>query len=794
MQTQESTIDMGKAVHADLVVTESNGTESTVQVDNSKSGNDTDADDAIIKPIYDEEPMAKVQLIAESNIFAIGQQHTEQPEIINDGRVDQYPEQRQVKSPMFDSSLDSQTNDYSKQSLASENSLLKQTVAQFQKDFSRMEAHCIALELKSQNQALKSGQHGQLLNDESNKAKIKKEIDVLETINIKLEYKVANFRKENETLKKHYKDLYDSIKITRSKTIEQTTSLLANNANLKAQIQEKIFAIAALKSDLRKLKGNSVDTKFTETSILGKPVLQPLRNKSVVRQPNAFKHERPPMSKQRFASQVDVNHNVSKPFTQHSLPMKSESAFAKPNQMIASSSSRNNSKKMSRFSSNDMVHNHYLDEAKKKTRERDRNSKPSMMTPTRFQSTTADSKPKPRSTNHFSRSLPINKPIDQKSHTQTPGRQIFTGHKFSSNKSFTVYKKTSPRSDLRWTPTGRIFKSVGFRWLPTGKLFNSYTSKVEREPTHGFNADISNIHECKQTLDLSAGTSINALVHNSSDPAPTRYSMASVQNSTDPGPTRQSMASAHNSSDLAPTCQAKASVQISSDPAPKCQTMVLKHGSLSPGRNCQENVSHRDKTGTTSNELDLLFSLMFDELLNGSSNVVSKSSATMALEHDSLSPGRKCQENVSHGDKTYTTSNELDLLFSPIFDELLNGSSKVVSKSSAVSAADALNHHQQQPTTPLNNHTSPAPTCQNPSIASSVTSNENINQAEPHAENDEVADDEFINIFLTPVQDQGETSSRHVDSLNMHNFYQRYPSEQRWTKDHPLEQVIGNPL
>nr|GEY27409.1 putative ribonuclease H-like domain-containing protein [Tanacetum cinerariifolium] len=56
-----------------------------------------------------------------------------------------------------------------------------------------------------------------------------------------------------------------------------------------------------------------------------------------------------------------------------------------------------------------------------------------------------------------------------------------------------------------------------------------------------------------------------------------------------------------------------------------------------------------------------------------------------------------------------------------------------------------------------------------------------------------IIDDEFINIFSTPVQDQGETSSRHVDSSNMHTFYQRYPSEHRWTKDHPLEQVIGNP-
>nr|GEV92705.1 Gag-Pol polyprotein [Tanacetum cinerariifolium] len=713
MSTQESTIDMGKAVHADLVVTESNGTESTVQVDNGRSGNDTDADDAVIKPIYNEEPMAKVYLTADCNIFAIGQQHTEKPKIINDGRVDQYHEQRQVKTHMFDSSLDSQTNDYSKQSLASKNSLLKQTVARFQKDFSKMEAHCIALELKSQNQALKSGQHGQVLNDESNKAKIKKEIDVLETMNIELAYKSANFRKENETLKKHYKDLYDSIKITRSKTIEQTTSLLANNADLKAQIQEKVFGIAALKNDLRKLKGNGVDTKFANTSVLGKPVLQPLRNKSVVRQSNAFKYERPQMSKQQFASQVDVNHNLSKPVTQHSLPKKSESAFAQPDHMIASSSSRNNSKNMSRFSSNDMVQNHYLDEAKKKTREKDRNSKPSVMTSARFQRTTADSKPKPRSTNHSSRSLPMSKSscvmitaMPKGAHSKSPSSfsdpiRFFcsTCHKcvFNANHEACITKllkevnsrakiqshktrdsnkpidqKSHTQTPGRWKPTGRIFKSVGFRWLPTGKLFDSCTSKVEREPTPGFNADISNIHECKQILDLSAGTSINVTKEQSlaisagilwnvnkanlrvcTDPAPTRHAMASVQNSTDPAPTRHAMASVQNSTDLGPTCQKMASVQISSDPAPEYQTMV-------------------------------------------------------------------------------------------------------VSKSSAVTAADAPNQ-------------------------------------QPQAENDQVADDEFINIFSTLVQDQGETSSRHVDSSNMHTFYQRYPFEQRWTKDHTLEQVIGNP-
>ncbi|GJY37548.1 hypothetical protein Tco_0422926 [Tanacetum coccineum] len=110
-----------------------------------------------------------------------------------------------------------------------------------------------------------------------------------------------------------------------------------------------------------------------------------------------------------------------------------------------------------------------------------------------------------------------NKLVDQKSHTQKPGRQIFTGHRFSPNKTSAVFEKTSPRSDLRWKPTGRIFKSVGLRWIPTGKLFDSCTSKVDSEPPHGSNVDIPHIHECKQTLDVSAGTSINVQKEQSLD-------------------------------------------------------------------------------------------------------------------------------------------------------------------------------------------------------------------------------------------------------------------------------------
>ncbi|GKB37982.1 hypothetical protein Tco_0882924 [Tanacetum coccineum] len=230
---------------------------------------------------------------------------------------------------------------------------------------------------------------------------------------------------------------------------------------------------------------------------------------------------------------------------------------------------------MPRFSSNDMVHNHYLEEAKKKTQERGRNSRPSVMPSAKSQSTANGSKPKPRSNTQTSRNWPAsnnsfvttktmtiaehsknsknftnskhfvcstcqkcvfnanhdscvtkflnevnsrakvpsnkttnrNKPVEQTSFAKKPERQIPKGHRFSIKKTSVVHEKTmTPRSCLRWKPTGKIFKTVGLRWVPTGKIFTSSTTKVDSEPTNGSNDDITNQYECEQTLDVSAGT------------------------------------------------------------------------------------------------------------------------------------------------------------------------------------------------------------------------------------------------------------------------------------------------
>ncbi|GKD98776.1 retrovirus-related pol polyprotein from transposon TNT 1-94 [Tanacetum coccineum] len=126
----------------------------------------------------------------------------------------------------------------------------------------------------------------------------------------------------------------------------------------------------------------------------------------------------------------------------------------------------------------------------------------------------------------------------------------------------------------------------------------------------------------------------------------------------------------------------------------------------------------------------------------------------MALDHVSSDPVPQS--------KTVTTSNELDLLFSLMFDELLNGTTAVLSKSFVVHVADAPGKSQQHNTTqsstitiaadapPLNIQTTPETTNQAPTQAPTITADKNINRAETHLENAQVEEDEFINIFSTP--------------------------------------------
>ncbi|GJS97515.1 hypothetical protein Tco_0804483 [Tanacetum coccineum] len=275
MQTHASKVDSSKALDADLVVMESNGTKSGKHDTNNSSWNYlTHVVDAYIRLVNDQMPFAEAQLTSQRNVFANEQQHTKQSE------------------PIYDTYLlekiDSNTTP-DLTNMCHRGGEIDQDSAEFHEFF---EINELKVQLQAKNSTINNlKKQIKNVHEKSNEAKVKHDIDVIETINIELEHKVAKLLKENETLKKHYKDLYDSIKVTRTKTIEQTTSLIDKNDEFQAQLLEKGLTNAALKNELRKLKGNSVDTKFAKPSILGKLILQPPGNQSVVRQPNAFKSE-----------------------------------------------------------------------------------------------------------------------------------------------------------------------------------------------------------------------------------------------------------------------------------------------------------------------------------------------------------------------------------------------------------------------------------------------------------------------------------------------------------------------
>ncbi|GJX95792.1 hypothetical protein Tco_0351590 [Tanacetum coccineum] len=121
---------------------------------------------------------------------------------------------------------------------------------------------------------------------ENNKEeKVKQDMDEIETINIELEHSLSKLLSENgvlhkeiDHLKKIYKDRFDSIKKTRALSKEHCESLIAQlnfksmeNANLKGQIQKKVFVTTALQNELRRLKGKNVldnDTIITNATTI----------------------------------------------------------------------------------------------------------------------------------------------------------------------------------------------------------------------------------------------------------------------------------------------------------------------------------------------------------------------------------------------------------------------------------------------------------------------------------------------------------------------------------------------
>ncbi|GJS55082.1 hypothetical protein Tco_0628444 [Tanacetum coccineum] len=303
--------------------------------------------------------------------------------------------------------------------------------------------------------------------------------------------------------------------------------------DLKAQMQDKNIAISELKKLIEMFKRKGVDTNFEQPSILGKPPVQSIRNQPVVRQPTAYKSERYQCPQQRFASQVDVSNKLTKPATPHSWHQMKESSLAKPNDLIAPGPSRNcpnhvydmvynyyleKAKKSAQLQKDkdvngkpSMIDPARLPNTANGCKPKPRNWQASMSSRVSNKDVhlgehrkqnpflkfndlqcptckkclyTANhdecvleylSKLNPRASaqNKDAKSHNTTKryvPVEKTSESKKPERLVPKGHRFSYKKNTTVPEKTrTPRSCLRWQPTGRILKTVCLR--PRSSMF-----------------------------------------------------------------------------------------------------------------------------------------------------------------------------------------------------------------------------------------------------------------------------------------------------------------------------------
>ncbi|GKC47874.1 hypothetical protein Tco_1065596 [Tanacetum coccineum] len=411
MQSKEGKVDSRTSLDIGLVVTESNETESEKHVSSSRSGKDTHAKDANINSVNDQVPLVESKDVQ-----------------MQEGKVDM-----ESSGTMLD---EQDTSSRSRNDADTEDAVIRPVNDQ---------VSLVEVQLTTPHNVLVNEQHHSVQSEPSYDTHLLEKVDsntIPDSTNMC--HRGGEIVLNAEKCQVSCPLLNPSFDNMTTEFSNQSLDKTVENADLKAQIQEKVFANVALKNELRKLKGNSVDTKFAKPSILGKPVLQPPRYQSVVRQPNAFKSERPNFSKPRFASQVDVN-----------------------NERVSGACTANHDACITKF----------------------------------LKEVNSRAKIQPNKTRNS------NKPVDPTSHTQKPGRKIVTGHSFSPNKSSAVHEKTNtPRSYLRWIPTGRIFNTAGLKWVPTGTTFTSSTTKVDCELPNGSNDCITNPYKCDQTLNVSAGT------------------------------------------------------------------------------------------------------------------------------------------------------------------------------------------------------------------------------------------------------------------------------------------------
>nr|GEW67792.1 hypothetical protein [Tanacetum cinerariifolium] len=175
--------------------------------------------------------------------------------------------------------------------------------------------------------------------------------------------------------------------------------------------------------------------------------------------------------------------------------------------------------------------------------------------------------------------------------------------------------------------------------------------------------------------------------------------------------------------------------------------------------------------------------------------------SAMAYEQRSSKSGLQSMTSghISSGfDLTYAPSTitmqqpsqgELDLLFEAMYDDYIGGQPSATART--VPPAQEPQVRQTSTTSTTIADTAPIPTNSSSLVTNVPITSQDVDELNP---NTMVDGNTFVNPFANSSTSAAASSShQNVDPSNMHTFYQPYPHEFQWTKDHPLEQVIREP-
>nr|GEV37748.1 hypothetical protein [Tanacetum cinerariifolium] len=218
-------------------------------------------------------------------------------------------------------------------------------------------------------------------------------------------------------------------------------------------------------------------------------------------------------------------------------------------------------------------------------------------------------------------------------------------------------------------------------------------------------------------------------------------------------------------------------------------------------------IAYRVYNRRTKKIMDMM-NVTFDEL------------STMAFEQNSSRPDLQSMTSGQINfelELTYAPSiitpqrpskRDLNILFEPFHNEYLGGRPSAVPRvipaapvpvvqnlqapTASMSFQDSAPVLTNSSNTPVSSHNVDAPSQQHAQQQRNLTPSPTAFVAD-NVLNAVFEGDLFVNPFATPSTESVVSSTPYVDPSNMHTFYQPYPHDYQWTKDHPLEQVIGEP-